>query len=138
MPDIAMVPFVVAILSGVFITYWIFIAVYLYSNGVAVVYFQNTFFTLPTQKQVIFWIHIFSLLWMIQFGQAFVTMCIAGAVGSWYWKRHKKLIDPRGFFVFHSVKRTILYHLGKINHKTRDNCLWFFNSSNNRVHKVII
>jgi len=114
MPDISLLPLSVAILTSLFITYWIFIALFIYSNGTATIYLQNTYFSLQSYSQAIFWIHIFSLLWVVQFLKAFSTMAIAGAVGGWYWTRKKRILNLRKFYVFHSVKRAIIYHLGTV------------------------
>jgi choline transporter-like protein 2/4/5 len=41
-------------------------------------------------------------------------MIVAGAVGSWYWKRNKKLFDPKAMYVLNSTKRAVLYHFGTV------------------------
>jgi len=69
-------------------------------------------YTLDYVSQGIFAYHLFCLLWVTNFFLAFEFVVVAGAIGSWYWRRDKRfnLNEP----VLKAVGRTLLYHMGSI------------------------
>lgn len=66
-------------------------------------------------NQFMFWFHLFSFLWTLNFVEAIGICVIAGAVCQWYWilpsKGGKKEM-PSKFPVLSAITRTYRFHLG--------------------------
>jgi len=90
------------------------IAGFLWSSGIANIVGYTVRFELDYSGNVLFYFHVFGFLWITNFMGALTHMMVAGAVGSWYWKRNKKLFDPRAFYVSQSVKRVLVFHVGTV------------------------
>eukprot|EP01080_Neovahlkampfia_damariscottae_P010250 gene10250-2669_t len=114
MPEIGTVPFFVAATLVLYATYWVTAALYLWTNGNAEIQEFTVRYALSIQGQILFYMHIFSFLWVSQWLFSFSTVVIAGSIGSWYWRRDKRMFDPRAYYVLHSLKRTLFYSLGTI------------------------
>lgn len=114
MPQIIFVPFTTIMIVLVYTAFWLCIAGFLWSSGIANIEGFTVRFRLDYSGNVLFYIHIFGFLWITNFFEALTHMIVAGAVGSWYWKRDKKFFDPKAFYVFNSTKRALVFHFGTV------------------------
>jgi solute carrier family 44 (choline transporter-like protein), member 2/4/5 len=114
MPEIGSVPFLVSLVLGLYATYWVSAALYLWTNGEPNIQEFTVRYSLTIWGQILFYTHIFSFLWVSQWLFSFSTVVVSGAIGSWYWRRDKRIFDPRAYYVLHSLKRTLYFSLGTI------------------------
>jgi hypothetical protein len=114
MPQIVFVPVVAILLVLAYSVLWLSIAGFLWSSGTAEIEGFTVRFRLDLAGNILFYFHIFGFLWITNFIEAATVMIVAGAVGSWYWKRNKKLFDPKAFYVLRSTGRALFYHFGTI------------------------
>jgi len=64
-----------------------------------------------TQKWVLFWVHLFGVLWVVEFVKACAWITMSGAVCYWYFFKD----DPEkkeAFPLLNSCRRVVRYHLG--------------------------
>lgn len=114
MPHIVFVPFFTICIVLIYFSFWLCIAGFLWSSGIATIEGYTVRFKLDYSGNVLFYIHIFGLLWIVNLMEALCHMIVAGAVGAWYWKRNKKLLDPRAFYIAKSTYRAIVFHFGTV------------------------
>jgi hypothetical protein len=110
MPQIIVMPVVLVVLLVLFSAYWIVVAIYLWSSGKPTISGYTVRYEMTMWTRGLFAYHIFGGLWISQFLIAVEYMIVAGAIGSWYWRRNKQYIV--GLPVIRSVLRTLIFHLG--------------------------
>ena len=64
-----------------------------------------------TQKWVLFWVHIFGVLWVVEFIRACTWITMSGAVCWWYFFKEDAEKYEK-FPLLSSCKRVLCYHLG--------------------------
>jgi len=64
-----------------------------------------------TQKWVLFWIHLFGVLWVVEFIKACAWITMSGAVCYWYFFKDDKDKQEK-FPLLNSCRRVMRYHLG--------------------------
>lgn len=111
-PQLIFFPVLIFGIMALFIFWWIVVVIFLWSSGEATIKSFAVSFKLDLVSRILFGVHIFGFFWITQFLIAFLVTVVAGAVGSWYWRRDKKLLLP--WAVTQSFKRTALYHIGTV------------------------
>jgi len=110
MPQIMVLPIGLAFCLILFAAYWVVVAVFLWSYATPSIDGYAVRYTMSRWTRGLFGYHVFGGLWITQFFLAIEYMCIAGAVGSWYWRRKKKYVV--GLPIAKSVLRTLVFHVG--------------------------
>lgn len=64
-----------------------------------------------TQKWVLFWVHIFGVLWVVEFIRACTWITMSGAVCYWYFFKEEKS-KHESYPLLSSCRRVLRYHLG--------------------------
>lgn len=114
MPQLFFVPLSSLVVFIIFLAYWICVFVFIYSTGLPTIEGYTVRYQLNYVGNVLIYFHIFGFFWISSFISAFTIMVVAGAIGSWYWKRDKRLLDPRSRYVSKAFLRTFVYHIGTV------------------------
>ena len=64
-----------------------------------------------TQKWVLFWVHLFGVLWVVEFIKACAWITMSGAVCYWYFFKDDK-DKQESYPLLNSCRRVMRYHLG--------------------------